>query len=237
MRLLILISSLFFASLSQAGIAPFHIKMDLGNKYITVAESDIRFQPSGDHQQIITQTKMKGFYAFIKKDKIIESTLLVEAKNRYLPYQYDYKKTGSSDNETLHYNWDYANKKVYQTQNGKKQTVALHDNAYDTNSIILGFATWLKDTIDNHKKMGGSKKFYYHDKHGATLKEYKMGESEMLDLPYGRVRAIKFYPINESKNEKKLNIWIAPEKGYIPVKYEQIKNGSVKVKLELRKIY
>ncbi len=237
MKLFFLLSSLIFANVSVAGVAPFHIKMALGNDHIAVAEAEIRFEPNAEHYKIQTNTRLVGFYAFLKQDKIAETTLLKKGENQYLPYQYDFKQTNSNDNKTLHYEWDYKNKKVYQTRNGKKQIVPLYNNAYDTNSIILGFSSWLKDTVENNKAKGGTKTFYFHSKKGATQTTYKMGKEETLSLPYGTVKAVKFYPVNSKKGENGFTFWISAEKGYIPVKYVKKENGKVKVKVELKKIY
>jgi hypothetical protein len=219
-----------------AEIKPFHISMDVGNEIISIARSDIKLEKKAAMYQMSTRTKAIGVFSLFNNDELIEVTSLKKGPKRFYPIHYQYTNVHSNQTSVASYDFDYDKKIVLHHKAGETTEKVLHDHAYDPNSMVLGAMTFLEDAIKNKKGKKLSRYFYYHDHYRVTLSKYTIGEEETLHLPFGEVKAIKIYP--ESEKDKLItNIWISVEKGYIPVKIEQVKNGNVELKMELSQIH
>jgi hypothetical protein len=211
--------------------------MEVGNDMISVAISDIQLQKKDRIYQLTNRTTASGLFALFNQDELIEITTLDQKPERFYPIHYQYTNTQPSKTDTVSYDFDYDKKTVTHHKNGQTKVIELHDHAYCPNSIVLGVITWLKEQpMSNKKEVPVTRSFYYHDHYRAWSKKYTIGKEEILHLPYGKVKAIKIYP-EKVKGEVDTNIWISVDKGYIPVKIEQIKNGKLAFKMELKQIF
>jgi len=73
------------------------------------------------------------------------------------------------------------------------------------------------------------------DAHRAELWDFKVGASEALELPGGSVNAIKLSKEPTAEFDQRIEVWLAPDRGYLPVRLRITEANSAFVDLLWRK--
>jgi hypothetical protein len=214
----------FVCSLASAAetapLPAFHAEYDVLRNGKTMGKATLDLhQAQGDNWEFINQTKgTSGLAALAGIDVREVSTFrwrngLPES----LQYQYTQKSALKTRQRGIVFDW---NKKSAASHDGNQQwTVALKPGSVDRNLAVLAVAADLKR---------GSKTLSYPvlDSDMVADKVFAIKTTETLDLPAGKLSAIRVERERNDNPHKHNTSWHAAERGFLPVQIEQQDKGD-----------
>jgi hypothetical protein len=160
-----------------------------------------------------------GLAALLIPGEVTERSYWLLSNNHVQPQRYEY--LDSSDNSrTTRLQFDWQRRRV-------------------TNRV--GDEAWGMDILAGTQDKFGYMLALMHDlHHGNTIPEYQVADGgrlktyrfvsrgkALLDTALGKLETIKLQRIRADKKNRKVFIWCAPSLGYLPVKIERHKKGTV----------
>jgi Protein of unknown function (DUF3108) len=148
-------------------------------------------------------------------------------KGRIVPQRFEFKSPKDEESFTLEF--DTAAGKV---RGGPKETRDLPANAQDRFGIQQAVRLWV---LEHLKSEPGAEiaEFAMVDDHRIRHYKFAITGRETVDVPAGRFEdAVLVQRVDDKK--KSIKFWLAPSRDYMPVKVEQVKQGSVELRMVLR---
>ena len=112
--------------------------------------------------------------------------------------------------------------------------VPLQAGAQDKLSALLQLSSLVAGAPARYSP-GSSISFQAADAHRAELWDFKVGAAEPLDLPGGSVTGIKFSKEPTVEFDQRIEVWLAPDMAYLPVRLRITEANSAFVDLLWRK--
>ena len=112
--------------------------------------------------------------------------------------------------------------------------VALQPGAQDKLSALLQLGALMAGAPGRYGA-GSVISFQAADAHRAELWDFKVGAAESLELPGGSVNAIKLIKVPTAEFDQRIEVWLAPDMGYLPVRLRITEANSTFVDLQWRK--
>lgn len=148
---------------------------------------------------------------------------------RILPKHFEYvNDKRRKDSFTLDFDW--KTRKLKALKNGELTVREIEDNTYDRFVIQLAVRQWLQQHAGEEKPAPVEFKVADH----RRIKTYRFAVTgrERVETPAGRFDTLLVERVNDPKNV--LRFWVAPERGYVPVKVQQVEKGETKLQMLLR---
>lgn len=152
---------------------------------------------------------------FFLSDKREEVSLFTYSESVLTPYKYTYSRTGTGRDKALNVQFNAADKTLLID----KETQLAWEGEFDNQLYRLD--------VQNKLRAGETKFDYELINYRGEKKRYGfevIGE-EQLDLPFGKIKAIKVKTIRANKKRETFS-WFAPELDYLVVRLQQFKEGD-----------
>jgi len=196
-----------------------------GKKSVGIAKRKLRKFDSLWQMEMSTEVE-KWFYEY----KFVESSSFEWIDNgiRSLSYTSDTQRS-FKDDRTIHHSFDWQNH-IETGHNGKKQwELPLNTSIYDNLNVQM--ALRLKAS-QKHR----SEQFRVSYKGQRETYAFVNEGVETIETPLGSIEAVLFVQRVDDKNDKHIQIWLAPALDYVPVQFAQIKKQKVEGVVRLRSI-
>jgi hypothetical protein len=225
-------TSLLFAALAPAathaagesGIAPFSAHYVADWKGISVASSEIQLKSGAAPGQYVYNWSITahGILKLAYHDDLVQTSWVSIIDGHARPDKY----RGKQGSQTLDLNFDWQNRSVTGTSEGKPVDIKLVDGTQDVLSIQVEVMLDLQrgslpktfQIIDKDQL----KEFNYSEEGTAKLKT-AMGELETVIVVSQR-----------AGNNRILRMWFAPSLGFAPVQAERSRDGNVEFAIRLK---
>jgi hypothetical protein len=112
--------------------------------------------------------------------------------------------------------------------------VPLQAGAQDKLSALLQLSSLVAGAPTRYSS-GSTIRFQAADAHRAEVWDFKVGAAETLDLPGGSVSAIKFSKEPTVEFDQRIEVWLAPDMAYLPVRLRITETNRAFVDLLWRK--
>jgi hypothetical protein len=146
-----------------------------------------------------------------------------------IPRHFEYiNDTRKKDAYSLDFDW--AHRKVKSIKGSDVQLRELPGAAYDHFLIQLAVRQWVIAHADDPQP--AQQDFTMVDDKRITAYRVAITGRETIDLPAGRFDTIRVERIDNPNRSSRF--WVAPSRGYMPVKIEHIEKGDVQLRMELR---
>lgn len=165
------------------------------------------------------QMHTTGLAAFLKPGNITERSYWLLKNDLVQPQRYEYFDS-SDDSRTTKLLFDWQNLRVTNHVGDTPWTMEILADTQDKYGYMLALM---------HDLQAGKASRDYTIADGGRLKTYRFKNlgQQLLDTTLGKLETIKLQRIRVGKTNRKVFIWFAPSLGYLPVKVERHKKGSV----------
>ena len=146
---------------------------------------------------------------------------------KVVPQRFEFVSPKADDSFTLEF--DHASGKV---RGGEKKEREIPANAQDRFGMQQAVRLWV---LEHLKSEPGADELEVAMVDGRRIKKYRLAITgrETVEVPAGRFEnAVLVQRIDDPKKTTKF--WLAPSRDYMPVKVEQVKHGSVELRMVLR---
>jgi hypothetical protein len=227
------ISALLLAALAPAtavpgagesGLAPFSAHYVADWKGISVASSEIQLKSGADPSQYVYNWSItaRGILRLAYHDDLIQTSWLTISDGHARPNKY----SGRQGSQVLELNFDWPNKRVTGTSEGKPVDINLVDGAQDVMSIQVEVMLDLQhgtlpktfQIIDKDQM----KEFIYTQEGTARIRT-AIGELDTVIVTSQR-----------TGNNRILRMWFAPSLGFAPVQAERSRDGNIEFAIRLK---
>jgi len=150
--------------------------------------------------------------------------------DRIVPKHFAYSNDKrSKDSFTLDFDWSAH--KVKTIKGGEVKLRELPDNAYDRFVMQLVVKQWLLRNLGVAKPAPIELQMVDH----RRIKTYRFALTgrERVQTPAGSFDTLLVERVNVA--DTSMRFWVAPERGYIPVKVQRIEDGEVKLQMLLKR--
>mgnify|MGYP000102940077 CR=1 FL=1 len=160
-----------------------------------------------------------GLAALLKPARITERSYWSLSDNRVQPQQYEYLDS-SDDSRTAKLQFDWSRRHVTNDIGDEPWGMTVPAGTQDKFGYMLALMQDLQQ---------GNTTPEYQVADGGLLKTYRFTyEGKMvLDTALGKLETVKLRRIRAGKEDRKVFIWCAPALGYLPVRIERHKKGTV----------
>ena len=200
--------------------ATYKIKISIASGTLTTSVRE-----SGDGFYVHSVIEPTGLAALLTSGNIEESSQFSVDERGVRPLIYSSSNTLSSDNEFMHFTFDYRANVVSGTFNDEPYKYELDEETHDRVSIQYELMNSL---------MTGKPDTEYRLLDGDELKEITVSDigTRRIKTPIGSFDAIGIQHRSARKN-RVTTLWCVEELGYIPVLIEQSRNGKAQGRAEL----
>lgn len=208
------------SSIAQT-LKPFEAKYDAYRNGSKLGDAIMRLteEPSG-HYMLYYKSDVSIFFLSDKREET--SVFSVTDSGKLVPWQYQYKRTGTGSDKKLSLEFDSEKNEI--TIN--KKSVINWNGEWDNQLYRIDFQNQLKTKAENIRydliNYRGQKKQY----------NFEIIGEEMVNLPYGSINAIKVKTIRANKNRETYS-WFAPDLDYLLVRLQQFKKGDEQGDIQL----
>ena len=160
-----------------------------------------------------------GLAALLKSGEVTERSYWQLQNNYIQPQRYEYLDS-SDDSRTAKLIFDWPNLRITNRVGNKPWSMDLPLHAQDKFGYMLALM---------HDLQQGNTTPEYKIADGGRLKTYRFINTGkvLLDTKLGKLETIKLQRIRVGKKNRKVFIWCAPSLGYLPVKIERHKKGTI----------
>lgn len=159
---------------------------------------------------------------FILRDHREEKSVFAFTDGELVPVSYDYARTGTGKDKSLHIDFDEDTHQLIINQaTPQKWTNELDNQLYRYDFQLKLNANTPKLTYNIVNSRGEEK----------TYRLAIIGE-ETLELPYGKLSTVRAKIVREN-TKRETFIWFAPELDHLMVRIQQFKNGSEQLDVQL----
>jgi hypothetical protein len=206
--------------------AVYKLKISIAGGTLTTA---VRESGAGFYVQSVIEPK--GLAALLTSGSIEESSQFSVDEQGVRPLIYASKNTLSSDNEFMHFTFDYDAGVVSGTFNEEAYEYPLDEAMHDRVSIQYELM---------HSLMTGKPDTEYRLLDGDEIKDITVRNigTRQIEVPLGRFEAVGIQHEQVKERPKGIlrrvtTLWCAEELGYLPVLIEQSRNGKARGRAEL----
>ncbi len=210
-------------------IPVFSAHYDVRINGITVGDAEFSLAPAGGNRYVYRQSsKSTGVAALFGGQSVKETSRWeLTAQGVIRPLTYRYRREGGDDDDDrdveLVFDWEHH--RVENRVAGQPWSMDIPDGTLDKLLVQVAMLLDLRT---------GQTEFSYPVADGGRLKRYRfavVGE-ETLQLPDGKHPAIKLQRTDDDRD--KTYIWVAPDLGYIPIRFLKLKRTGIKYEMRLR---
>lgn len=160
-----------------------------------------------------------GLAALLKSGEVTERSHWQLRNNHVQPQRYEYLDS-SDDSRTTRLQFDWQNQRVTNRVGNKPWGMDIPVGTQDKFGYMLALM---------HDLQHGNLMPEYQIADGGRLKTYRFISKGkvLLDTALGKLETIKLQRIRVGKEKRKVFIWCAPSLGYLPVKIERHKKGTI----------
>jgi hypothetical protein len=167
---------------------------------------------AGDEYIYRSKTQTIGLVAVFHKDLIEEESRWKLVDGEVFPVNYSYNRSKGKKNRKVNIFFDWDNNVMINEIRDQRLNMPLESGVLD--KLLYQYAL-MRDVKNNNFPIT------YNIADGGKMKTYhfeRLGD-ETIQTPLGNFNTVKIQS-NESKDDKKLVIWCAPELKYLPIKVE-----------------
>jgi hypothetical protein len=178
------------------------IEYDLLRNGSRVAEIVGRFERNGKEYRLTESWRGRGVYALL--GRAMRTSVGVLVAGRAHPLEYTDERSGR---DTARAWFDWKGNVLTSRYKGKTRTEAIPPNAQDRLSFVLALSM----------APNGAKRGDYHvvDGRGTSHHVYEFAGRERVQTPVGEFDALK---VVRAKDDERVEIWLAPAFGGLPVR-------------------
>lgn len=147
-------------------------------------------------------------------------------EGRIVPQTFEYVND-KREKENFRLDFDVAKGEVRMLKGGDMSVRELpEEGAYDRFVIREVVRLWVLRHAAGEAAPEAS--FTMVDDDRIKTYHFKIGETETVDTPSGKVEALRVDRIDDRRPHR---YWLDPQRGYLPVKIEQLKDGDVELRM------
>jgi hypothetical protein len=208
-------------------LKPFTASYEWSWKGMTVAESTVKLEKSGDTWTYTSKSEPRGLgKMFSERPKMV--SILKVTKDGVQPQSYKATDGTDANKRGVDLKYDWANHRLTGTNEGFKIDMPLTPDVQDDASVqvALMVESLAGRTPDKFSLLSKEKLRAYH---------YKREGEETLKTPFGDVPTVIFSS-QADYSPRITRFWCAPDRGYVPMKVEQKKDNDVQWTMTIRSI-
>ena len=116
--------------------------------------------------------------------------------------------------------FDWPAEKLHMTFDGRSESITLPGGTQDRVSLMYQFMFLPADKLDN---------LAFHMTNGKKIEiyRYRFADRETIDTPLGKLAALHLIKQREA-DDNAVEVWLAPERNFIPVKVLIVENDGSK---------
>ena len=179
---------------------------------------------SADLYSLTYQSKVSKFFL---SDKRFEHSIFMIEGDHLVPQQYNYARTGTGPDKSLKVEFPSQDGADIQIENDDESFSLPWQGELDNQlyrlDVPIRLARGAKDLSYDFINYRGQQRHY----------GLKVMGTEVVDLPYGQIEAIKVQIVRESSSRHTL-AWFAPDLNYQLVRLQQFKDGDEQGDLRLK---
>jgi hypothetical protein len=208
-------------------LKPFEASYEWTWKGMTVAESTVMLEKSGDTWTYTSNSEPRGLGRMFSERPHMVSVLKVSA-NGVQPQSYKATDGTAADKRAVDLKYDWANDRLTGVNEGAKIDMPLTPDVQDDASVqvALMVESLAGRTPDKFSLLSKDKLRAYH---------YKREGEETLKTPFGDVATVIFSS-QADYSPRITRFWCAPDRGYVPMKAQQKKDNDVQWTMDIRSI-
>jgi hypothetical protein len=193
-------------------------------KGISVASSEIQLKQGADPAHFIYYWSItaRGILRLAYHDDLVQTSWLSVSDGHVRPDKY----SGRQGSTTLELNFDWQNKRVTGTSEGKPVDISLVDGAQDVLSIQV-------EVMLDLQRGNMPKTFQIIDKDQLKEFNYAQEGSAKLKTAIGELDTV-VVTSQRAGNNRILRMWFAPSLGFAPVQAERSRDGNVEFSIRLK---
>ena len=219
--LLVLLSCLVGIPLAQAVniTTPFSAEYHVIRNDTKIGERTHALHKQGNGYLYEAHMRTTGLAALLKPGEVTERSRWQLRNNHVQPQRYEYLDS-SDDARTTRLQFDWPNQRVINRVGDKPWSMDILAGTQDKFGYMLELM---------HDLQQGNTTPEYKIADGGRLKTYRfVSEGKvLLDTALGKLETIKLQRIRVGNKNRKVYIWSAPSLGYLPVKIESHKKGTI----------
>ena len=156
-----------------------------------------------------------------------ESSEFCVRSGKVVPQRFEFQNA-KNESQSFKLEFDAAAGKV---RGGAKDVRDVPPNAQDRFGIQQAVRLWV---LEHLKSEPGAQEVEFAMVDERRVKKYRFAITgrETVEVPAGKFEAVLVQRVDDKKKTTKF--WLAPAKDYMPVKVEQVKQGSVELRMVLR---
>jgi hypothetical protein len=225
-------TSLLFAALvpaaahaaADSGIAPFAAHYVADWKGISVASSEIQLKHGADPGQYVYNWTItaRGILKLAYHDDLVQTSWLTIVDGHARPDKY----SGRQGSNTLDLNFDWQNKRVMGSSEGKPVDIKLVDGTQDVMSIQV-------EVMLDLRRGSLPKTFQIIDKDQLKEFNYTQEGTAKIKTAIGELDTV-IVVSQRTGNNRILRMWFAPSLGFAPVQAERSRDGNIEFAIRLK---
>lgn len=225
---IILTAALFLPLPSVADPVPFRAVYKARFKGFPIGATGIRELKKTEDGQYILSSSARNFLASITE----QTRFKLDNNDSIVPLEYQYHRKGVGKNRTAILTFDWDNMKVLNNVQSKPWKMTIPAGTQDKLSYQQKLRDDLAAAYENATEWP---ELSYSIADGGELKEYSfrvIGE-ETIATPIGHFETIKATRVHGNR-ERVSNFWLAPEYGFLLIRFEQTEPDGGGFELMLR---
>jgi Protein of unknown function (DUF3108) len=208
----------------ETALSPFTAHYVADWKGISVASSEIQLKQGADSAHFIYYWSItaRGILRLAYHDDLVQTSWLTLSDGHVRPDKY----SGRQGSTALELNFDWQNKRVTGTSEGKPVDIALTDGAQDVLSIQV-------EVMLDLQRGNMPKTFQIIDKDQLKEFNYAQEGSAKLKTAIGDLDTV-VVTSQRAGNDRILRMWFAPSLGFAPVQAERSRGGNIEFSIRLK---
>jgi Protein of unknown function (DUF3108) len=208
----------------ETALSPFTAHYVADWKGISVASSEIQLKQGADPAHFIYYWSItaRGILRLAYHDDLVQTSWLSINDGHARPDKY----SGRQGSTALELNFDWQNKRVTGTSEGKPVDINLVDGAQDVLSIQV-------EVMLDLQRGNMPKTFQIIDKDQLKEFNYAQEGSAKLKTAIGDLDTI-VVTSQRAGNDRILRMWFAPSLGFAPVQAERSRGGNIEFSIRLK---
>ena len=197
----------------------FEVRYHLNRQGLDIAEIHWQLQTqNGQEFRYTSKSRTIGIAKLFRDEQITETSEWRFNQDNVQSLRYQYSRSGGKRKRQAEARFDWPQKRLYNTLNGKQWNVVLPDRTYDKLNYLLALMQNLKQgkRVDQFQVADGSK-----------FKTYEMRylNEERIDTALGEIDTVVLER-HVKDSERVTRVWAAKSLHYLPVKIEHREKGE-----------
>lgn len=182
---------------------------------------------AGDNRYLLSNT-LEASLAGQQLARLEQSSEFELDNQTVVPQNYSYQLSGvSRASNAIAYNWE-ANIAI-SSEDDRSWQLDLHEGVLDQ----LSYQVALRLTLINQAEQQPVYAFELIDGDEIDRHEYRVVGAESLDTPLGEIDALKLERIRAEDDDRRTEIWLAPEWEYLLARLVQVNSSGLRIELQL----